>query len=88
MLGRLKMTDVQCRETFRTYTESIFRRPRRLYYLGGGLTTSKHSGKSLMRATEDIIESFNSSPESLYWRRNIFAADAELCQWYSNIPRE
>ena len=88
MLGRLNMTDVQCRKTFRTYTESIFRCPRRLYYVFGGLTTSKYSGQSLIRATEDVIESFNTSPVSLYSRCNMFASDAEICQWYSNILQE
>lgn len=88
MLGRLNMKDEQCKEIFRTYTESIFRRPRRLYYAFGGLTTSKYSGKSLIRATGDVIESLDSSPESLHWGRNMFAAGPELCQWYSNIPWE
>ena len=92
MLGRLKMTDKQCKETFRTYTETIFRRSRWLYHVFGGLTkstTSKYSGKSLAHATRDVIRSFDPGPESAQMcRRNMFAAAPGLCQWYSNIPQE
>lgn len=92
MLGHLKMTDEQCKETFRTYTETIFRRSRWLYHEFGGLTestTSKYSGEGLARATKDVVRSFKLSPESEQWcRRNMFAAAPELCPWYSNILQE
>ena len=88
MLGRLNMTDEQSTETFRTYTESIFRRHRRLYDVFSGLTTPKYSGKSLVRATKIVVGSFDPSPESQKWKRNMFAAPAERCRWYSNIPQE
>ena len=84
MLGRLNMTDEQSMETFRTYTESIFRRHRWLYYPA----RSKYSGKSLVRATKAVVGSFDPSPESQKWKRNMFAAPAERCRWYSNISQE
>ena len=91
MLGRLKMTDKQCKETFRTYTETIFRRSRSLYHVFGGVaksTTSKYGGKSVARATKDVIRLFHPSPEiAQQYRPNIFAAAPGLCQWYSNIPQ-
>ena len=89
MLGRLKMTDKECKDTFRTYTESIFDRSRLLYHVFGGLTkstTSKYSGESLTRATKDVIRSFDPKLESEQFSMcNMFAAAPELCQWYSNI---
>ena len=92
MLGRLKMTDEQCKETFRTYTETIFRRSRWLYHVFGGLTestTSKYSGNRLARATQDVIESFDPQPESeKLSMSNRFAAAPGLCRWYSNIPQQ
>ena len=92
MLGRLKMTDEQCKETFRTYTETIFRRSRWLYHVFGCLTestTSKYSGKRLARATQDVIESFDPQPESeKLSMSNRFAAAPGLCRWYSNIPQQ
>lgn len=89
MLGRLKMTDKQCKDTFRTYTKSIFERSRKVYYVFRGLTksTTKYSGEGLTRATKEVIISFEPSPEFLPWRRrNMFAAAPEYCRWYSNIP--
>ena len=82
MLGRLKMTLEQCKEAFRTHAKSIFYRPQRLDY---SLTTSKYSENDLVQATKTVIESFDPTPESQKWKRNMFAATAERCGWYSNI---
>ncbi|KAK0512034.1 hypothetical protein JMJ35_005162 [Cladonia borealis] len=79
MLGRLNMTEEQCKETFRTYTESIFRHHRgRRYAFSAGPITSKYSGESLVRATKDVIRSFDPTPESEKWKRNMFAAAATV----------
>ena len=90
MLSRLKMTAGQCKGTFLTYVESTFRRHRLSRYavFVAGLTTSKYSKKSLVRATKTVVGSFDPSPESQKWERNMFAAETERCRWYSKISLE
>lgn len=87
MLGRLNMSDEQCKETFRTYAESIFQRHRRRYGVFGPLITSKYSEESIIQATKHVVGSFDPNPESQKWKRNMFAAPAERCRWYIDISK-
>ena len=81
MLARLKMTERQSADAFSTYAENIFRHhssPRNALRAFG---TSKYSSVRLLRAVKLVIGSFDPSPKSQKWKRNMFAAPAEHCRW-------
>lgn len=80
MLGRSKMTEEQCKETFQTYSKSIFRRHQRSYNALRGLYSEMCSEKGLIRATRLVVGAFDPNPESQKWKRNIFAAPGESCR--------
>lgn len=77
MLGRLHMTDDECIETFRAWSESVFGHHR----LIRPPSRPKYSERVLYQATKRIIDSFDPSAESEKWKRNIFAASDESCKW-------
>ena len=88
MLGRLNMTDEQCKETFRTYAESIFRRHRGFYGVLAGLITSTYSQNRLFQAITTVVKSFFFDPGSQEVTPYMFAAPPGHCNWYSNILQE
>lgn len=81
MLARLNMTDQQCIDTFQIHAESIFLRSRLLYGIFGRLFTTKYSSKSIVRATELVVRSFNPLLNDQKWKRNMFAAPNARCKW-------
>ena len=83
MLGRLKITEEQCKVTFHTYSESMFGDQGLSSYAVSvvGLITSKYREKGMVRATETLLRSFDPTLESQKWKRNGFAVPAERCRW-------
>jgi patatin-like phospholipase/acyl hydrolase len=80
MLGRLKMSEDQCLETFQKYADEVFSHPRWQYRLSFGLIAPKYSDKRLIRATKFVIGDFDSSPVGDRWKRNTFASPNDSCR--------
>ncbi|KAI0535950.1 kinase-like domain-containing protein [Xylaria digitata] len=85
MLGRLKMLEKECMETFETYCGMIFSRPRPISWLLGGAVFPQYSGKRLMKATKLVVGEFDRSPEAKKWRRNLFSSPGEHCKTRQNV---
>ncbi|KAF2968931.1 hypothetical protein GQX73_g4649 [Xylaria multiplex] len=80
MLGRLKMLERECMETFETYCGTIFNRPYLIPWLFGGVVLPQYSGNRLIKATKLVVGEFDRSPEAKKWRRNMFSSPGEHCK--------
>lgn len=87
MLARLNMTDQQCIDTFQTYAENIFSQTLLHRVFGVFPTGYKYSSKSMIRATNLVVGSFDPTPEGQKWKRNMFAAPNTRCRWYDRKAR-
>ena len=83
MLGHLNMTEEQCKQAFRTYTESMFDHQRLGIHsvIVFGWYVSKYREDYLVRTTKTLLRSFDPTLESKKWKRNRFAAPAARCRW-------
>ncbi|KAI1275714.1 acyl transferase/acyl hydrolase/lysophospholipase [Xylaria sp. FL0933] len=81
MLGRLKMPEKECMETFQNYCGMIFGRSFRISRLLSGIVfLPLYSDRLLIKATKLVVGEFDPSPEAKKWRRNMFSAPGERCK--------
>lgn len=87
MLGRLKMSEDQCMESFRKYADEIFSRQRFFLRFGWTRLLPKYGSDRLNRAIKMVVGNFDPSPDSHKWKRNLFAVPGEKCKTYdSKVP--
>ena len=73
------MQEDQCLEKFIEYSNQIFSHPRFLHRVPG-LYHHKYSAENLNRATESIVGDFDPNPDSLKWKRSMFATPGDRCK--------
>ena len=80
MLGRLKMTEKDCLETFREYSDEIFGHPQWRIKTLGGLLNPKYNSDRLLRATRLITRKFDPNVNGEKWKHSLFASPDEVCK--------
>ena len=82
MLGRLKMSEDQCLESFQRYADDIFGRPRLWLFDRMPILrrSPKYSSNNINRAIKMVIGNFDPSPDSPKWKRNLFEVPGERCK--------
>ena len=69
-------------ETFQKYANEVFSHSQWQFKTSGGLIGPKYSEKHLIRATRLVVGDFDPSPESLKWKRSVFASPGDNCKTY------
>ncbi len=80
MLGRLKMTENDCLETFLEYSNDILSHPQWRFKTFGGLLSPKYNGDRLLRATRLITRKFESNIDAEKWKNSLFASPDATCK--------
>ena len=80
MLGRLKMMEDKCLETFQEYAAEVFGHPQWRLKTFGGLLSPKYNSNRLLRAIRVIARESDSSIDGEKWKYSLFASPDELCK--------
>lgn len=80
MLGRLKMSEDQCLESFRKYADEVFSHRQLVRRFHWRHMFPKYGADKIDRAIQMVIGNFDPSPDSHKWKRNLYAVPGEKCK--------
>ena len=80
LLGRLKMSEDQCMESFQKYADEIFSRRGLFKRFVPTHLLPKYGSDRINQAIKMVVGNFDPSPDSHKWKRNLFAVPGEKCK--------